>query len=119
MTENSVTIKGRIINKHDIEANWNQAVNFYPRLGEIIIYDPDNVYPYPRYKVGIWNGEESSKTLDKLVKNLPFTAGETIDVIKYNAATPAYTASYDSANECLTLTALESVKCVSTLSTIN
>lgn len=42
----------RIALKHDIEANWNKAINFIPMMGEVIIYDPDQNYSYPRIKVG-------------------------------------------------------------------
>ena len=50
MTEK--TINGRIVNKHDIEANWLKAVNFVPKQGEIIIYDIDENYTYERFKIG-------------------------------------------------------------------
>ena len=46
------TIKTRIQSKHETEANWNKATNFIPLKGEIIIYDPDTTYDYPRIKVG-------------------------------------------------------------------
>lgn len=42
----------RIQHKHDTEANWNKALNFIPKAGEIIIYDIDENYDYPRIKVG-------------------------------------------------------------------
>lgn len=71
MTENAVIIKGRLLNKHDTEANWSKATNFAPLLGETIVYDPDSAHPYPRYKVGIWDGK-STKTVDMLIMNLPF-----------------------------------------------
>ena len=45
-------IKARIQSKHDIESNWKQATGFSPLAGEIIIYDPDSNYSYPRFKVG-------------------------------------------------------------------
>ena len=45
-------ISSRIIHKHDIEANWNKAVNFIPKAGEIIIYDRDETYDYERFKIG-------------------------------------------------------------------
>ena len=45
-------IISRIINKHDIEANWNRATTFIPKQGEIIIYDADNNYNYSRLKIG-------------------------------------------------------------------
>ena len=46
------TIKTRIIHKHATESNWLKAVNFTPKQGELIIYDPDSVYSYARYKIG-------------------------------------------------------------------
>lgn len=42
----------RIIHKHDIEANWEKAINFIPKQGEIIIYDVDTNYNYERFKIG-------------------------------------------------------------------
>lgn len=33
------TFQGRIVQKHDTEANWKKAINFIPLKGEIIIYD--------------------------------------------------------------------------------
>ena len=47
-----VEINTKIINKHDTEENWNKASGFSPMLGEIIVYDPDENYDYPRIKVG-------------------------------------------------------------------
>lgn len=44
--------QSRIINKHDVEKNWNKAINFIPKKGEFIIYDIDENYDYPRLKVG-------------------------------------------------------------------
>lgn len=37
--KNNKTFQGRIVQKHDIEANWEKATNFVPLKGEIIIYD--------------------------------------------------------------------------------
>ena len=45
-------INSRIQNKHDIEQNWNEAINFIPKQGEIIIYDIDDNYSYERLKIG-------------------------------------------------------------------
>lgn len=50
MTENR--IKTRIVQKHDIAVNWENATEFIPKLGEIIIYDIDANYSYERIKVG-------------------------------------------------------------------
>lgn len=38
--------------KHDLEINWNKAKNFIPKDKEIVIYDPDESIPYPRFKIG-------------------------------------------------------------------
>lgn len=56
-------LKARIILKHDIEENWLKAENFIPLIGEIIIYDADDTFDYPRIKIG--DGQT-------LVSNLPF-----------------------------------------------
>ena len=45
-------ISSRIINKHDTEVNWNKAINFIPKAGEIIVYDRDETYDYERFKIG-------------------------------------------------------------------
>ena len=45
-------ISSRIIHKHDIEANWDKAINFIPKNGKIIIYDTDENYISPRLKIG-------------------------------------------------------------------
>ena len=72
------TIFGRIVQKHDIEANWNLATNFIPKKGEIIVYDTEvdasgntltlpadrtTPYNYERFKIG--DGIT-------LIKNIPF-----------------------------------------------
>jgi hypothetical protein len=45
-------IDSRIINKHDIEVNWNNNPNFIPSQGEIILYDIDENYSFERFKIG-------------------------------------------------------------------
>ena len=45
-------IIGRVIQKHDVEANWLKATNFIPMQGEIIVYDIDANYSYERLKIG-------------------------------------------------------------------
>ena len=45
-------INGRIVHKHDTQANWEKATNFCPKQGEIIIYDIDSSYSYERIKIG-------------------------------------------------------------------
>ena len=46
------TLNARIINKHDIEANWIKATGFVPKQGEIIIYDVDSTHTHERFKIG-------------------------------------------------------------------
>ena len=46
------TLKTRVILKHDTEANWDKAITFVPKKGEVIIYDPDDTHPYSRQKLG-------------------------------------------------------------------
>ena len=67
-------IVGRVVQKHDIEANWLKATNFIPMQGEVIIYDIDSTYSYERVKVG------DGKTL---VSALPFID----DAVKGNIET--------------------------------
>ena len=57
-------LNGRIVHKHDTEANWLKATNFIPKQGEIIVYDVDDVYDYERIKIG--DGV-------KVVSDLPFS----------------------------------------------
>lgn len=69
------TIKARIQLKNDIEANWNQATNFVPRKGELIVYSPDTTHNYSRLKVG-----DGTTT----VINLPFIDASTISGVDIN-----------------------------------
>ena len=64
-------LNGRIVLKHDTEAHWNLADNFYPKKGEVIIYDIDDTHNYERFKIG--NGID-------LPKDLPFYAGSWSDL---------------------------------------
>ena len=45
-------LRTRITQKHDIEVNWEKAINFIPKKGELIVYDPDENYDYSRVKIG-------------------------------------------------------------------
>lgn len=45
-------IYSRMQQKHDVQANWEKAVNFIPLEGEIIIYDPDENNSSSRIKIG-------------------------------------------------------------------
>ena len=59
------SLKTRIQNKHDTEANWAKATTFRPLAGELIIYDADSNNAKPRFKIG-----DGSRTIN----NLPFVA---------------------------------------------
>ena len=73
----------RIIHKHDIESNWNKAVNFIPKNGEIIIYDADENYSYPRIKVG--DGVKDINSLSFITDAL-----ETVVANKLDKNNPVY-----------------------------
>lgn len=60
----------RIIQKHETETNWNKATKFIPKLGEVIIYDPDANHTTSRIKIG--DGTT-------VVANLPFVQQGFID----------------------------------------
>lgn len=64
-------IDTRIVHKHDLEVNWNKAVNFIPKQGELIVYDVDDSYVYERLKIG------DGKTV---VGQLPFVETASSDV---------------------------------------
>ena len=55
------TIKIRIVNKHDTQSNWQKAINFTPKAGELIIYDDLE-------KIKIGDGKSN-------VNDLPFFQG--------------------------------------------
>ena len=71
MSENRLI--GRIVNKHDIQANWEKATNFTPMLGEIIVYDVDENFAYERFKIG--DGQQN-------VNALPFADAATLTEAK-------------------------------------
>ena len=56
-------LHARTVQIHDVEANWNRAVSFVPRRGEIVIYDVDKTHNVERFKIG-----DGTTT----VVNLPF-----------------------------------------------
>lgn len=60
------TMNTRVLHKHDIEENWEQAVKFSPLAGELIVYDPDEYHSYPRLKIG--DGETNVNALPFLDK---------------------------------------------------
>jgi hypothetical protein len=45
-------MNSRIQHKHDITENWDKAVNFIPKAGEIIVYDDGMGNDRPAVKIG-------------------------------------------------------------------
>ena len=72
-------ISSRIINKHDTEINWNKAINFIPKAGEIIVYDRDETYDYGRFKIG--DGETAVMDLPIINNAVPTTTTDDNDKI--------------------------------------
>ena len=68
----SQTFYTRIAQKHDTETNWKKIhSSFIPLAGEIIVYDADSTYNYPRIKIG--NGVSNGTTVTgTTLGNLPF-----------------------------------------------
>ena len=87
-------MNARIQHKHDIEANWNKALNFIPKIGEIIVYDIDENHNYSRFKIGdgirTINNLEFSQTdltgyaTEKYVDNA-LTQKSQVQIIKWEA----------------------------------
>ena len=65
---NEKNINARVIHKHDTETNWNKATGFIPKNAEIIVYDADDNYPYPRFKIG--DGVKNVIELPFVVENI-------------------------------------------------
>ena len=49
---NEITVKSRIVSKHDTEAKWLNKADFIPNQGEVIVYDKDGTHDYERMKIG-------------------------------------------------------------------
>ena len=47
-----MALNARVQQKHDTEEHWLLATNFAPLSGEVIVYDPDDNYSFPRFKIG-------------------------------------------------------------------
>lgn len=54
-------MKARVFHLHKKESEWESFKNWKPEAGEFIVYDPDDIYDYPRIKMG-----DGVKTLGKL-----------------------------------------------------
>lgn len=88
------TFNTRVIGKHDVEANWQKAVNFVPMKGEVIIYDVDDGHMYERMKIGdgVSNVNDLSfvdeththEKLEMINQDVRTTASPTFDVVTAN-----------------------------------
>ena len=65
----SATVNARIKLKHDTTENWNNAVGFIPKAGEVIVYDD---YEVKHYTVEEY-GEQVEKTA--LIPNIKVGTG--------------------------------------------
>lgn len=92
-------IKGRIQNKHGTEADWLRSVYidgdvskgflahpFIPLDGELIIYDPDAIYTYKRFKFG-----DGVSTVVQLPFSLTADPNESIIALEVNGPEITYT----------------------------
>lgn len=75
----------RIQHKHDTEANWNKAINFIPKIGEIIVYDIDENYNYSRFKIG-----DGVRTINNLEFSQADLTGYATEEYVDNAVTPFF-----------------------------
>lgn len=69
-------IYSRMQQKHDVETNWGQAVNFIPLAGEIIVYDADENNPKQRIVIG-----DGVTKLSELVDLVGFIGGGSLEDI--------------------------------------
>lgn len=65
-------MKARVSQLHRTEAEWLSLAKWVPEAGELVVYDPDAVYPYARVKIG--DGQRSLSELD-------FFVNSTVDTI--------------------------------------
>ena len=72
-------LKTRLVNKHDIQSNWEKSTNFIPMQGEIICFDIDENYSYERIKIG--NGIDNVNNLPFLDNSLELITVADIDTI--------------------------------------
>lgn len=79
------TLKTRIVLKHDTSANWAKAVNFIPKLGEVIIYTDVN-------KIKIGDGKT-------LVSSLPFSEQDLSNYVTTSTLTSTISATVSSINK--------------------
>lgn len=76
----SKSIKSRIQNKHDLATNWEQAKNFVPLAGELIVYEAEydaELNPsgskYPKIKIGDGVINSETNTVEGTsINDLPF-----------------------------------------------
>ena len=98
--------KGRIVNKHDIESNWQLATNFTPLEGEIIIYDPDSNNENSRVKIGdgVRNVNELPFITEELESQIESLVGGDFVVSNAEHAATADSATQDASGNVITTT---------------
>lgn len=101
------TFQGRIVQKHDTEANWKKATNFVPLKGELIIYDDlnkikigdgttkvnDLKFDTATFYVNVTQGTGNFATADKTAQEVydAYQAGYAVSAIaKFNGANFPY-----------------------------
>lgn len=73
-TTTTTRLNARQCQKRGSWSDWEKATNFVPLRGEIIVYEADDTHPVPKFKVGIWDGKESTLTSAMYINNLPFAS---------------------------------------------
>lgn len=65
-------LKTQLINKHGPESDWKKATNYIPPAGTVVIYEPDDSNPNPRFKIGDGVIDENGNVTGTNVNELPF-----------------------------------------------
>lgn len=81
----------RIMQKHDTESNWDNATDFIPLKGEIIVYDKDDTNTVPKIKIGDGIYNETTKEVEgTTISNLPFITDPFLKTIGGNLSGHLY-----------------------------
>ena len=64
-------MKARVVLLHNTEAEWSK-LSFKPEKGELVVYDPDDTFDYPRFKIG--DGEQ-------YLSDLPFCVDRAVETV--------------------------------------
>lgn len=97
------TFQGRIVQKHDIKANWDKATNFVPLKGEIIIYDDLNKIKIGDGSTAIVNLPYSTTTDYNDLSNKPTIGTGTITIQKNSTKVDSFSVNA-TANKTINIT---------------